>query len=84
MLAIGGHGAQATQAYREPVVSPGGAGGLAIEPALGLEIRIHVGVVIRPVTWQPHSSTDDKCHSTLLSLAVMHTNKIPALADVSA
>ena len=57
VLAIGGHGAQPTQAYREPVVSPGGAGGLAIEPALGLEIRIHVEVVIRPVTWQPHSST---------------------------
>ena len=50
VLTIGAHRAQTPQAYREPVVTPWRPGCLAIEPALGLEIRIHVEIVERSVT----------------------------------
>ena len=42
MLTIGAHGAQTSQTYREPVVTPWRPGGLAIEATLGLKIRIHL------------------------------------------
>ena len=54
MLTIGGHGAQAAQAYGEPVVTPGRPRGLAIETRLGLEIRIHGESVISHLSVSLH------------------------------
>ena len=73
MLTIGGHGAQATQTYGEPVVTTGGPGGLAIEPTLGLEIRIHVESVIRSVTAESQSHFINLCQLKIMSLYVTVT-----------